>query len=143
MKSRLNRGRKADPQRARFFLRVGLAAFATLLAAGASDAQSSTSVPRDDKPMLASNANHPANGGQQTAPGDTQSNAAAVPAGEVAQKRQIADDSALLLKLASDLKAEVDKTSKDTLSLGVIRKAQEIEKLAHSVKEKMKVMRAD
>ena len=55
------------------------------------------------------------------------------------RKRQIADDSARLLKLASDLKAEVDKTSKDTLSLGVIRKAEEIEKLAHSVKEKMKL----
>src|SRR5215469_572649 len=57
----------------------------------------------------------------------------------VERKKQISDDSARLLKLATDLKAEVDKTSKDTLSLGVIRKAEEIEKLAHSVKEKMKL----
>jgi hypothetical protein len=55
------------------------------------------------------------------------------------RKRQIAEDSAKLLKLATDLKAEVDKTSKDTLSLNVIRKADEIEKLAHNVKEKMKL----
>ena len=55
------------------------------------------------------------------------------------RKKQIADDSAKLLKLATDLKAEVDKTSKDTLSLAVIRKADEIERLAHSVKEKMKL----
>ena len=55
------------------------------------------------------------------------------------RRKQLADDSAKLLKLATDLKAEVDKTTKDTLSLGVIRKADEIEKLAHSVKEKMKV----
>jgi nitric oxide reductase activation protein len=55
------------------------------------------------------------------------------------RKKQIADDSAKLLKLATDLKAEVDKTNKDTLSLNVIRKADEIEKLAHSVKEKMKL----
>jgi len=41
--------------------------------------------------------------------------------------------------MAIVLKAEVDKTTKDTLSLNVIRKADEIEKLAHSVKEKMKV----
>ena len=41
--------------------------------------------------------------------------------------------------MATDLKAEVDKTTKDTLSLSVIRKADEIEKLAHSVKEKMKL----
>jgi hypothetical protein len=55
------------------------------------------------------------------------------------RKKQIAEDSAKLLKLANDLKAEVDKTTKDTLSLNVIRKAEEIEKLAHSVKEKMKL----
>ena len=60
-------------------------------------------------------------------------------AANLERKRQIADDSAKLLKLASDLKSEVDKTSKDTLSLGVIRKADEIEKLAHNVKEKMKL----
>jgi hypothetical protein len=55
------------------------------------------------------------------------------------RKKQIADDSAKLLKLATDLKSEVDKTTKDTLSLNVIRKAEEIEKLAHNVKEKMKL----
>jgi hypothetical protein len=55
------------------------------------------------------------------------------------RKKQISDDSARLLKLAGDLKSEVDKTSKDTLSLNVIRMADEIEKLAHSVREKMKL----
>ncbi len=59
-------------------------------------------------------------------------------AANAARKREIADDSAKLLKLAADLKAEVDKTNKDTLSLAVIRKADEIEKLAHDVKERMK-----
>jgi hypothetical protein len=55
------------------------------------------------------------------------------------RKKQISDDSARLLKLAGDLKSEVDKTNKDTLSLNVIRKADEIEKLAQSVREKMKL----
>lgn len=55
------------------------------------------------------------------------------------RRKQIAADSAALLKLATDLKAEVDKTNKDTLSITVIRKAEAIEKLAHSVKEKMKL----
>jgi len=32
----------------------------------------------------------------------------------------------------------VDKTNENTLSVEVIKKAEEIEKLAHSVKEKMK-----
>jgi hypothetical protein len=55
------------------------------------------------------------------------------------RNKQIADESAKLLKLAADLKAEVDKTNKDTLSLTVIRKAEAIEKLARDVKEKMKL----
>jgi ribosomal protein L9 len=55
------------------------------------------------------------------------------------RKRQINDDSAKLFKLATELKAEVDKTDKDTLSIGVIRKADAIEKLAHDLKEKMKL----
>jgi len=54
------------------------------------------------------------------------------------RKKQLTDDSERLLKLATDLKAEVDKTSKDTLSLAVIRKANEIEKLAHNVRDKLK-----
>jgi hypothetical protein len=58
------------------------------------------------------------------------------------RKKQIADESANLLKLATDLKAEVDKTTKDTLSINVIRKADQIEKLAHNVKEQMKVTAA-
>jgi len=60
-------------------------------------------------------------------------------AANAARKKEIADDSSKLLKLATDLKAEVDKTNKDTLSLSVIRKADAIEKLAHNVKEKMKL----
>ena len=55
------------------------------------------------------------------------------------RRKQIAEDSARLLALATDLKAEVDKTDKDTLSMTVVRKADEIEKLARAVKEKMKL----
>ena len=58
--------------------------------------------------------------------------------GENARKKQIADESAELLTMALALKAEVDKTSKDTLSLNVIKKADQIEKLAKQVKEKIK-----
>jgi hypothetical protein len=58
------------------------------------------------------------------------------------RKKQMNDDSAKLLKLATELKSEVDKSTKDTLSLGVVHKAEEIEKLAHSVKEKMKLSAA-
>jgi nitric oxide reductase activation protein len=54
------------------------------------------------------------------------------------RQRQLVDDTAKLLGLANELKVDVDKSSKDTLSLDVIRKADEIEKLAREVKEKMK-----
>jgi hypothetical protein len=52
------------------------------------------------------------------------------------QQKEIYDDGANLLKLASTLKAEVDKTTADTLSLTVIRRADEIEKLAHKMRTK-------
>lgn len=43
-----------------------------------------------------------------------------------------------LISLSNELKTDVDKASKDELSLDVIRKAQEIEKLAHDVQGRMK-----
>jgi hypothetical protein len=54
------------------------------------------------------------------------------------RQKQLVDETQKLLSLANELKSEVDKSTKDTLSLEVIRKADEIEKLAHDVKEKMK-----
>ncbi len=53
------------------------------------------------------------------------------------QKRLVADTNKLLV-LATELKQDVDKTNKDVLSVDVIKKADEIEKLARSVKERMK-----
>jgi hypothetical protein len=49
---------------------------------------------------------------------------------------QAAADCASLLKLATDLKAEVDKTTKEELSVSVVRKADEIEQLARKVRKK-------
>ena len=95
--------------------------------------------PTDDRPILNPAANRPPDANAQMAMREQQAKKANFDAANTERKRQISDDSARLLKLASDLKAEVDKTSKDTLSLGVIRKAEEIEKLAHAVKEKMKL----
>jgi hypothetical protein len=94
----------------------------------------------------------PASKPAQTADAQATPNAAAQPAVDAAKlpveqktalaenerKKQITNDSSQLLTMALALKAEVDKTSKDTLSLNVIRKADEIEKLAHTVKEKIK-----
>jgi uncharacterized membrane protein YhiD involved in acid resistance len=54
------------------------------------------------------------------------------------RERAIKQDTEKLLELATELKQYVDKTNENTLSLDVIKKADEIEKLAHAVKEKMK-----
>jgi hypothetical protein len=48
------------------------------------------------------------------------------------------NDTDKLFKLATELKDSVDKSNENVLSLEVLKKAEEIEKLAHSVKEKMK-----
>ena len=56
----------------------------------------------------------------------------------VDRQKHLVNDTEKLLQLATELKTDVDKTNKDILSIDVIKKADEIEKLAHSVKERMK-----
>jgi len=47
-------------------------------------------------------------------------------------------DTEKLVKLTTELRDYVDKSNENVLSLDVLKKADEIEKLAHSVREKMK-----
>ena len=47
-------------------------------------------------------------------------------------------DTDKLLKLSIELKSYVDKSNENVLSVDVVKKAEEIEKLAKSVKDKMK-----
>jgi predicted RNA-binding protein with RPS1 domain len=54
------------------------------------------------------------------------------------RQQDIRRDSEKLLQLATELKQYVDKTNENIISLDVIRKAEQIEKLAKNVKEKMK-----
>jgi hypothetical protein len=49
-------------------------------------------------------------------------------------QKQLTQDTAKLLELAKQLKEEVDKSNGSTLSVDVIKKATEIDKLAKSVK---------
>ena len=59
---------------------------------------------------------------------------------KAAKERVVAlrHDTDKLLKLSVELKEFVDRSDENVLSLEVIKKAEEIEKLAHSVKDKMK-----
>ena len=54
------------------------------------------------------------------------------------RQQDIRKDTDRLLELATELKAAVDKSNENTLSLDVVRKAEQVEKLAKQVKEKMK-----
>ncbi len=55
-----------------------------------------------------------------------------------ARQETIKTDTDKLLQLATELKQYVDKSNEHVLSLTVMKKAEEIEKLARTVKEKMK-----
>ena len=54
------------------------------------------------------------------------------------RQQEIKKDTDQLLELATELKQYVDKTNSDILSMDVIKKAEQIEKLAKAVREKMK-----
>ncbi len=56
----------------------------------------------------------------------------------IQREQEIKRDTDKLLQLATELKQYVDKTNENVISLDVIKKADQIEKLAKSVKEKMK-----
>jgi hypothetical protein len=93
-----------------------------------------------ERPLLMPEANRlPDKNDQMKMQQQQQGKQASFAAANVERRRQIADDSAKILELATELKKEVDKTDKDTLSVNVIRKAEMIEKLAKGVKEKMKL----
>ena len=53
------------------------------------------------------------------------------------QKRLVADTDKLLA-LATQLHEDVGKTNKNILSMDVVKRSEEIEKLAHNIKERMK-----
>jgi hypothetical protein len=116
-----------------------LAVFAGIAAIGAAAAGAQSTAPNPDKSIHDPVLTALPDANAQMEMRDKKAREQSFDAANTERKKQIADDSARLLQLATELKAEVDKTTKDTLSLAVIRKADEIEKLAHDVKTKMKL----
>lgn len=82
----------------------------------------------------------PQNGSAAPPPDSTDQKMLAKMARERNAERQkdLVKDADQLLNLAKELKAEVDKSDKDELSLSVVNTAAKIEKLAKSVKERMR-----
>lgn len=54
------------------------------------------------------------------------------------RQEKLKQDTDKLLQLATELKQYVDKTNESILSLDVIKKTEEIEKLSRSIRDKMK-----
>lgn len=119
-------------------------AISAALAAGQTPTQAPAAVPAPAQTQAKTPANSPAPAQPAAAakaaqnPGDP---AEARPA--EARKDQIAADSAKLFELANELKAEMDKSTKDTLSLSVMKKAEEVEKLARKVRDEMRASLAN
>jgi hypothetical protein len=89
----------------------------------ASEAQSQTSTPTDQKPSEPER--------KQTEPSKPMTPAEA-------RQAQLLADTQKLYQLTQELKAEVAKSNKDTLSIAIIKKAEEVEKLAKNLKERMR-----
>ncbi|MFZ0338329.1 MAG: hypothetical protein WAL45_09880 [Terracidiphilus sp.] len=100
---------------------VALAAGAGLLRAHAQSTPTQAAAP-------------PQNVASAPAPAAGQQEPSATGNADDARKQQIASECADLLKMATDLKTEVDKSTKDMLSVGVVRKAGQIEQLARKVR---------
>jgi len=95
---------------------------------GAQDRQqSSFSLPAIDPPSASGK---PQAGSQNQPQNSADEQAAAADPNEPEAARECAD----LLKMATDLKAAVDKTTQDTLSVTVVRKANQIEEFARKVR---------
>lgn len=54
------------------------------------------------------------------------------------RQKRLVEDTAKLVALTTALQQQVDESNKDILSVDMVRKAEEIEKLARSVKERIK-----
>jgi hypothetical protein len=130
---RINSRAHAAMRRALLFVSLALPA------ASAPSGQEPQPLPRPPHPVLLPEANRLPDANDQMEMREEQSKSKDYTAANKERKKQIADDTTRLLKLASDLVTVVDKADKDTLSLDVIRKADEIERLAHDVKVKMKL----
>jgi len=109
---------------ANFFRKLGFGLSLVLISANLSPAQSD-----------------PPNMGQQTPAEDASRIRMEQDMAKKANQQRQAElkrDTEKLLKLATELKTYVDKSNENLLSVEVVNKAEEIEKLAHNVREKMR-----
>jgi hypothetical protein len=100
-------------------------------------AESTSNVPilaQNSNPLAQSNPKTGATQPKQAMPAAPSTGAKASVDTVGALNTPVLEEAANLLKLANSLKADVDKTTKDTLSVAVVREAGQIEQLAHKMR---------
>ena len=121
-----------------FFLAIPLSTFSAGVSPSQQDGGSAFPQKEISSQVPGSLNNHshdPSAAQENTDPVETQKRLVAL---NTLRHKEMSADTEKLLALANELKAAMDKTDKDTLSLDVVKKAEQIEKLAKSVKQKMK-----
>ena len=101
--------------------------------------QAQVSQPQPKHTLLDPEINRPPDANQIMLMREQQAKKKNFEAANTERKRQLAEDSALLLKLAGELKTEIGKTSAGALGPDAMRKLEDIERLARNVQQKMKL----
>lgn len=134
IKTELNARIRRAQRLARWLCSVGCVAGLVVLAGAGlirTQAQASFPLPAIDPPgAKVSSPPTPSSPASAAEPSPQQPGAAAAQANATGVAQQCTE----LLRLATDLKSAVDKSSASTLSVTVVRKASEIEQLAHKVR---------
>jgi hypothetical protein len=95
-----------------------------------------------EKPIILPEANRPPDANDQMKMRDAQTKKKNFDAANAERLKQMMQAADIMETMAIALKVEVDKSGSGTLSPEAIRKAETIEKLAHIVKERMKMTMA-
>jgi hypothetical protein len=137
----LSRPRRANRET---IIGAGLASMwlAATVHTGAQNATPAGGALRTDKICLPSAINQPPDANMPMTLREQQGPQRSFAAANAERRRQIAADTIKLTKLAGRAEGTVEKAAEDGLSLRVIRQADEIERLAHWVTEKMKLRAA-
>jgi hypothetical protein len=118
---------------------VLLVCSAAPVAIGQTTPQAQVSQPQPKHTLLDPEINRPPDANQIMLMREQQVKKNHFDAANMERKRQLDADSALLLKLAGELKTEIGKTPTENLSPDLMRKLEDIERLAHNVQQKMKL----
>ena len=126
----------------RSFACLGILAWGTSIFVCAQATQGPPTVeaqPKQSPDAVDPSANRPLDANQLMKLKDQQAKRRSYDAANMERKRQLTEDSALLLRLAGELRDEIANVSRDAEGVTLMRKIEEIERIAHNVQQKMKL----